>query len=59
MYGEAGSRFIHDPGVIDYAYALVSEYIEHCKVQDKKWYEDHPELQKQWDKIHGREVDDE
>jgi hypothetical protein len=45
MNGESGSRFIHDPSVIEFAYRLVAEYDEHNLEQNKKFYnEEHPEL---------------
>jgi len=39
-----GSRFEHPPGVIDYAYALVDEYIQHEKEQDRLWKKKNPKL---------------
>lgn len=44
MYGEAGSRFIHSPDVIDYAYQLVKEYDEHQRKEDRKFYKNNPNL---------------
>lgn len=42
MNGEAGSRFIHEPGVIDFARSLVAEYDKHQRHEDREWRNKNP-----------------
>jgi hypothetical protein len=43
MKGNSGSRFEHDPSVIDYAYQLVKEYDDHQRAEDAKFKRGNPE----------------
>jgi len=45
-----GSRFMHPIGVMEYAYKLVKEYVEHEREQDTIWKRENPHLYKKTDR---------
>jgi hypothetical protein len=50
-----GSRFEHPREVIELAYRLVDEYVEHEKEQDRLWQEQNPKLVTKSDRKHSKQ----